>query len=165
MRSKDNPIYIGVDFGTTNTVVSLCDNSGATRTLLYPSVQGPLTTFRSILCYVIEDGESLSTTTRVLCGPAAIDAFLQHGEEARLIQSVKTFFKFEHWHRLSFLKRPAVLGELKAIKLSSDSPEKMARLRLFLEQELGFHLYQAVNQCKAALSAPGKSSPVTNLFP
>jgi hypothetical chaperone protein len=62
------------------------------------------------------------------------------------------YFEFEHWHRLSFLKRPAVLRELREMEVVSDSPEKIARLRLFLEHELGFHLYQAVNQCKTALS-------------
>jgi hypothetical chaperone protein len=62
------------------------------------------------------------------------------------------YFEFERWHRLSFLKRPAVLRELRAMEQVSDSPEKIARLRMFLEQESGFHLYQAVNRCKAALS-------------
>lgn len=326
---KESELYIGVDFGTTNTVVSFCDNAGITRTLQYPSSQGALSTFRSILCYVSDDS-SLNPQTRVYCGPAAIGAFLQHGEDARLIQSIKTFlssksfsgstihgkeytleqlvadflrgvvkvgqwpgqavnfsgavtvgrpvkfaggdgstgdalaaarlrtafaaagflninlalepeaaayffarrlekpatvlvadfgggtsdfsivkfdprtgatqalahagvgiagdtldyriidkviapafgkgsqfrpedkwlevpkwiyFEFEHWHRLSFLKRPAVLRELRQIELVSDSPEKIARLRIFLEHELGFHLYQAVNQCKTALSS------------
>ncbi len=329
MQSKAVPLYIGIDFGTTNTVVSLCDGAGTTRTLQYPSSQGALSTFRSILCYVSDDSDGLHPQTRVFCGPAAIDAFLQHSEDARLIQSIKTFlssksfsksaihgreytleqliadflrglvqvgqwpdqqidfsraitvgrpvrfagsdgaagdavaetrlrsafamagftginfalepeaaayffarrlkqpatvlvadfgggtsdfsivkfdpttgatqalahagvgiagdtldfriidnviapafgkgsrfrpedkwldvpkwiyFEFEHWHRLSFLKRPAVLRELRAMEQVSDSPEKIARLRLFLEQELGFHLYQAVNQCKTALS-------------
>jgi hypothetical chaperone protein len=334
MQVQQPPLYLGIDFGTTNTVVSLCDGAGVTRTLMYPSAQGPLATFRTILCYVAEDSDSLNPQTRVYCGPAAIEAFLQHGEEARLIQSVKTFlssssfskstihgkdytleqivadflrgllaaaqweaqrldsapdvaapvtvgrpvkfaggggstgdalaqtrlrkafagagftdinlalepeaaayffarrlrepatvlvadfgggtsdfsivrfdpgsgttqalahagvgiagdtldyriidkviapafgkgsrfrpedkwlevpkwiyFEFEHWHRLSFLKRPAVLRELQQIERTSDSPEKIAWLRIFLEQELGFRLYQAVNQCKTALSA------------
>ena len=329
MQAQVEPLYIGIDFGTTNTVVSLCDAQGATRTLQYPSSQGPLATFRSILCYVSDDADHLNPQTRVYCGPAAIDAFLRHGEDARLIQSIKTFlssksfskstihgreftleqlvadflrglvqagqwpahaktffdaitvgrpvqfaggdgaagnalaetrlrkafsdagftrihlalepeaaayffarrlkqpatvlvadfgggtsdfsivkfdprtgatqslahagvgvagdtldfriidkviapafgkgsrfrpedkwlevpkwiyFEFEHWHRLSFLKRPAVLRELQQMEVVSDSPEKIARLRLFLEHELGFHLYQAVNQCKTALS-------------
>jgi hypothetical chaperone protein len=328
-QEPPQPLYLGVDFGTTNTVVSLSDHAGATRTLVYPSAQGPLSTYRSILCYVAEDADGLFPQTRVYCGPAAIEAFLHHGEDARLIQSVKTFlssksfskstihgrdytleqivadflrglvqaaqwpdqrpdfsapitvgrpvkfagggssaedalaetrlrnafsaagfthinlalepeaaayffarrlrapatvlvadfgggtsdfsivkfdprtgvtqalahagvgiagdtldyriidkviapafgkgsqfrpedkwlevpkwiyFEFEHWHRLSFLKRPAVLRELQQIERSSDSPEKIARLRTFLEQELGFRLYQAVNQCKTELS-------------
>jgi hypothetical chaperone protein len=332
------PLYLGVDFGTTNTVVSLCDHTGATRTLVYPSAQGPLSTFRTILCYVAEDLDGLNPQTRVYCGPAAIDAFLHHGEDARLIQSVKTFlssksfskstihnrdytleeivadflrglikaaqwperapdfaapvtvgrpvkfaggggsaedalaesrlrrafgaagfkqihfglepeaaayffarrlrepatvlvadfgggtsdfsivkfdpasgatqalahagvgiagdtldfriidkviapafgkgsrfrpedkwlevprwiyFEFEHWHRLSFLKRPSVLRELRDIERTSDNPETIARLRIFLEQELGFRLYQAVNQCKTELS---KSESATLTF-
>lgn len=62
------------------------------------------------------------------------------------------YFEFEHWHRLSFLKRPAVLRELQGIAQVSETPEKIAWLRLFLEQELGFNLYQAVNRCKTELS-------------
>ncbi|MEQ1774057.1 MAG: Hsp70 family protein [Burkholderiales bacterium] len=327
-QDKSAPLFIGIDFGTTNTVVSLCDSAGVTHTLRYPTAQGLLSTFRSILCYVADDTEPLTPQSRVYGGPAAIEAFLQHGEEARLIQSIKTFlssksfsksaihgrdymledivadflrslvqaaqwpesanfsdavtvgrpvtfaggdgpagdtlaesrlrtafsaagfpninlalepeaaayffarrlkerttvlvadfgggtsdfsivqfdprtesmhalahtgvgiagdtldfriidnvvapefgkgsrfrpedkwlevpkwiyFEFEHWHRLSFLKRPVVLREIQEIELTSDCPEKIARLRIFLERELGFHLYQAVNQCKTALS-------------
>jgi hypothetical chaperone protein len=348
MQSNHNPTYIGIDFGTTNTVVSLCNNEGATCTLVYPSAQEAQSTFRSILCYVSEDAEGdggLHPNMRVYCGPAAIEAFLQYGEEARLIQSVKTFlssktfsksaihgreytleqivadflkgltkaaqwpdgtvksfdtaaavtvgrpvkfagggsseedalaekrlrgafaaagfarinlalepeaaayffarrlsepatvlvadfgggtsdfsvvkfdprtgvtqalghagvgiagdtldyriidnvvapafgkgsrfrpedkwlevpkwiyFEFEHWHRLSFLKRTSVLRELQSIELSSDNPESIARLRLFLEQELGFHLYQAVNRCKAALSGAEHAALVFNHGP
>ncbi|MBM3343825.1 MAG: Hsp70 family protein [Betaproteobacteria bacterium] len=318
-------LHIGVDFGTTNTVVALSDDAGNVRTLQFPSAGGLQSAFRSILCYVAEDADGFNPQTTVYCGPAAIEAFFRHGEQARLIQSVKTFlssksfskstihgrdytleeiladflrglwnagaagewlpanapitvgrpvkfagggdealaekrlrsgfaalskgridfalepqaaayffvrrlkapatvlvadfgggtsdfsvvrfdprtgatqalghagvgiagdtldfriidhviaplfgkgshfrpadkmlevpkwiyFEFEHWHRLSFLKRPAVLRELQQIELSSDSPQTIARLRLFLEQELGFHLYQAVNRCKAELS-------------
>lgn len=327
------PHYLGIDFGTTNSVVSVCDSAGATRTLVFASAQGPLSAFRSILCYVAIDTDGLHPASSVHCGPAAIAAFLQPGEDARLIQSIKTFlasksfakstihgrdytleemvtdflrgllkaahapdqpvdfaapvtvgrpvqfaggesqaadelaqtrlrsafaaagfshidlafepeaaayffarrlrepatvlvadfgggtsdfsavkfdpqadhgrgatralahagvdiagdtldyriidkvitpelgkgsrfrpadkwlevpkwiyFEFEHWHQLSFLNRPSVLRELRQIELSSDSPEKIARLRGFLERELGFQLYQAVNQCKTELS-------------
>ena len=45
-------LYLGIDFGTTNTVVSVCDGSGVTRTLLFPSEHGLLPAFRTILCYV-----------------------------------------------------------------------------------------------------------------
>ena len=345
MSAKANRTFIGVDFGTTNTVVSLCDSAGVTRTLVYPSAQGPvetLQTFRSILCYVSEEVDGFTVVNRVHCGPAAIEAFLQQADEARLIQSVKTFlssksfakstilgreytleeiiaeflrglvkaavwpegkadlagavtvgrpvkfagagdvagdalaesrlrgafaaagfadinlalepeaaayffarrlrepatvlvadfgggtsdfsivkfdphngttqalahagvgiagdtldyriidnvvapafgkgsrfrpetqwldvpkwiyFEFEHWHQLSFLKRPAVLRELQAIELTSDAPEKISRLRLFLEHELGFHLYQAVNQCKTALSQADEAELVFDFAP
>ena len=324
------PLHIGVDFGTTNTVVALSDVAGNVRALQFPSAGGPASyvqAFRSILCYVADDPDGLNPQTTVYCGPAAIEAFFRFSEDARLIQSVKTFlssrsfskstihgrdytleqivadfllglwaagewpagaaktgvpitvgrpvkfagengddalaearlrkafaaagfphiqfalepeaaayffvrrlrepatvlvadfgggtsdfsvvrfdprggvtqalghagvgvagdtldyriidhaiapafgkgsrfrpedkwlevpkwiyFEFEHWHRLSFLKRPPVLRELRQIELSSDAPEKIARLRLFLEHELGFHLYQAVNRCKSELS-------------
>ena len=337
--SRAGQTYIGVDFGTTNTVVSLADASGAVRTLVYPSAQGPLPTFRSVLCYVHEDNDALGGVKRVFCGADAIEAFLRQGDEARLIQSVKTFlssksfsrstihgrdysledivadflrgllkaaqwpdgvadltgtiavgrpvrfagdgddalaearlraaflaagianiefglepqaaaiffakrlcepatvlvadfgggtsdfsivqfdpetgktealahtgvgiagdtldyriidkvvapafgkgsrfrpqgrwlevpkwiyFEFEHWHRLSFLKRPAVLRELREIELTSDAPQALAWLREFLEQELGFHLYQAVNRCKTALSSADHAELVFEFAP
>src|SRR5688572_1248940 len=88
---RDESLHIGVDFGTTNTVVALCDDAGNARTLQFPSAQGPLPAFRSILCYVGDDPDSLNPQTTVYCGAAAIDAFFRFGEDARLIQSIKTF--------------------------------------------------------------------------
>ncbi len=332
MISQEERLFVGVDFGTTNTVVSLCDSAGRTQTLSFSTSQGQEQTFRSLLCYVsAEDGDDFGVSlSQTHCGRAAIEAFLEYGEQARLIQSVKTFlssqsfskthiqgreltlehmvadflkglmqalgwphggarecihpitvgrpvtfagggsaaeeaiavqrlrtafewvgfkdiqlvyepaaaayffsrrlqseatvlvadfgggtsdfsivrfnpkdgssqplghagvgiagdrldfsiidhvvapalgkgslfrpegkwlevpkwiyFEFEQWHRLSFLKRDSVLRELKKIELTSDSPEKIANLRLFLEYELGFHLYQEINRCKAQLS-------------
>ena len=109
------PLHIGVDFGTTNTVVSLCDDAGATRTLVYPSTQGPQSTsstFRTILCYVNDEGDDLSTTTRVFCGPAAIEAFLRHGEDARLIQSVKTFLASKSFSKSTIHGREYTLEQI-----------------------------------------------------
>jgi hypothetical chaperone protein len=62
------------------------------------------------------------------------------------------YFEFEQWHRLSFLKRPEVMRQLEQVEIVSEVPAKIAALRLFLQRELGFDLYRAVNQCKTALS-------------
>jgi hypothetical chaperone protein len=75
------------------------------------------------------------------------------------------YFEFEHWHQLSFLKRPAVLRELREIELTSDTPLAIAWLREFLEQELGFHLYQAVNRCKTELSSAEHAELVFEFAP
>ena len=114
MRDEHKPPFMGIDFGTTNTVVSLCNDTGATRTLVYPSAQGPQSTFRSILCYVSEDGDGLHAQTQVYCGPAAIDAFLHFGEDARLIQSVKTFLSSKTFSKSAIHGREYTLEQIVA---------------------------------------------------
>ena len=103
MAASNEAIHVGIDFGTTNTVICLCHGNGTTATLQFPSQQGPLSTFRSVICYVQDEVDDHSAATRVFCGPAAIEAFLLYGEQARLIQSVKTFlssksFSASHIH-------------------------------------------------------------------
>ena len=107
-------LYLGIDFGTTNTVVSVCDGSGVTRTLLFPSEHGLLPAFRTILCYVAEDPDGLDAATSVHCGPAAIEAFLRHGEDARLIQSIKTFLASQGFSKSNIHGRDYTLEEIVA---------------------------------------------------
>ncbi|HTE14808.1 MAG TPA: hypothetical protein VK642_07000, partial [Burkholderiales bacterium] len=114
MPPSDGRLHIGIDFGTTNTVVALSDDAGNTRTLQFPSAQGPLSAFRSILCYVGEDPDSLHPKTTVYCGPAAIDAFFHFGEDARLIQSVKTFLSSHSFSKSTIHGREYTLEQIVA---------------------------------------------------
>jgi len=50
------------------------------------------------------------------------------------------------------LRTPRTLREIKEIKRTSEQPEALAGLVHIIEEELGFHLYQAVNQTKLGLS-------------
>ena len=139
MSSETNPTYIGVDFGTTNTVVSLCDAAGVTRTLVYPSAQGPLSTFRSILCYVSEEGDGMASINRVYCGAAAITAFLQQADDARLIQSVKTFLSSRSFAKSNILGREYTLEDivadfLRGLVKAAKWPEASVDLNLDLAQ-------------------------------
>ncbi|MGI9435929.1 MAG: Hsp70 family protein, partial [Geminicoccaceae bacterium] len=60
---------------------------------------------------------------------------------------------FERWHHLSMmLRNPRTLRDIKEIKRTSEHPEALAGLLHIIEEELGFHLYQAVNRTKLALS-------------
>jgi len=79
---------VGVDFGTTNSVVALRHPDGSTRTLRH----GPALaeTFRTVLCFWAEEtrgGQHLAHAA----GPGAIAAYLEDPLDSRLIMSMKTY--------------------------------------------------------------------------
>ncbi len=59
---------------------------------------------------------------------------------------------FAQWHQLSWLKAPKTMAELRRLAAASDAPEALAALIAFIELDLGFELYAAVNAAKATLS-------------
>jgi hypothetical chaperone protein len=58
----------------------------------------------------------------------------------------------ERWHHLSFLRSPRTLGVLHEVLRDSLEPDKIAALIHLVENDLGYHLYRAVEATKAALS-------------
>ncbi len=76
---------IGIDFGTTNSVLALASpEDGGVRVARHGGDDNA-GNFRSILCF-IKDGTRLT----VKAGPAAVTAYLEQGNDCRLIQSVKS---------------------------------------------------------------------------
>lgn len=59
---------------------------------------------------------------------------------------------FARWHRLSMLRTPKTLRDLREVARLSSAPGKLADLITIIERELGFQLYQSVSRAKAALS-------------
>ncbi len=59
---------------------------------------------------------------------------------------------FSQWHRLSWLKAPATMAELKKLAAASDAAVTMERLIDFIDLDLGFELYQAISAVKVRLS-------------
>jgi hypothetical chaperone protein len=79
---------IGVDFGTTNSVVAVRQDDGSVAVLRHGP--GLRDVFRTILCFWAEEarGRQLLHET---AGPAAIDAYLEDPLDSRLIMSMKTY--------------------------------------------------------------------------
>ena len=76
---------IGLDFGTTNTVLALQRPGGATQVIRFPTPAGvPTSSFRTVLSFA-------GSAAAVDAGPFAIEAFLDDPQETRLIQSFKSF--------------------------------------------------------------------------
>ncbi|PZR30746.1 Hsp70 family protein [Caulobacter segnis] len=77
---------IGVDFGTTNTVVSMTHGDDKSRLIRFAIDNRDLFAFRSALSFHSVQGERV-----VEAGPWAIEAYLEEPLETRFIQSFKTF--------------------------------------------------------------------------
>ena len=77
---------IGIDFGTTNSVVALRHDDGRVTTLRH----GTSDVFRTVLCFWAEQTRGrLDLHHRA--GPAAIEAYLEDPLDSRLIMSMKTY--------------------------------------------------------------------------
>jgi hypothetical chaperone protein len=80
---------IGIDFGTTNTVVALAAPDGEAHLVSFPHDNEAVVAFRSALSFhaPVEDPSG-----RVVeAGPWAIDAYVEEPLETRFIQSFKTY--------------------------------------------------------------------------
>lgn len=80
---------IGVDFGTTNTVVAIADAEGNVRPVRFSHAEVAHEIFRSALCY--EDIPGSPRRIETSAGPFAIEQFLATPHEHRFIQSFKSF--------------------------------------------------------------------------
>ncbi|OYR20212.1 Hsp70 family protein [Brucella thiophenivorans] len=87
-QSRFDGVTMGIDFGTTNTVLSLASPDGSTAVLSVPKDGVDVTGYRSILCFWQdrETGERISES-----GPWAMDAFVNAPHSTRMLQSFKTF--------------------------------------------------------------------------
>ncbi len=89
---------IGLDFGTTNSVVALGDGRGGADLLSFAHGGAATDTFRSALCFWTDE-EGARTQLRHEAGPWAIDEYLAFPQDSRFIQSFKSVAAspiFEH---------------------------------------------------------------------
>ena len=62
------------------------------------------------------------------------------------------YANLERWHYLSFLRTSNVVEILKSARLRALEPEKIEALITLIDEDLGFHLHQAVQHLKFELS-------------
>ena len=77
---------VGIDFGTTNSVVAIAGAGGDGTVARHEP--GGSSNFRSVLCFV--KGRTNFEGPAITAGPEALAAYLDHGSDCRLIQSVKS---------------------------------------------------------------------------
>ena len=81
---------LGLDFGTTNSSLALLTPESGLQLASFPSLTGPLQSFRSVLYLEQARTGTGPRKTHSLTGPAAIEHYLQADEKGRLIQSLKS---------------------------------------------------------------------------
>jgi hypothetical chaperone protein len=98
---------IGIDFGTTNSVVAIRQDDGSVATRSHAS----LDVFRSVLCFWTEPGRG-RTELRQEAGPEAISAYLEDPLDSRLIMSMKTYLAQRSFTETRIFGHPFTLERL-----------------------------------------------------
>ena len=85
-------LTIGIDFGTTNTVLALSDAKGMTQVMRLNGPAGDSAGFRSALGFRMIPAADGSAPERIInAGPWAVETYLEDPLETRFIQSFKNF--------------------------------------------------------------------------
>ncbi|MGI4941524.1 MAG: Hsp70 family protein [Janthinobacterium lividum] len=99
---------VGIDFGTTNSVVAVLQPDGTARMLRAPGLE----VFRTVLCFWSERG-----ALRHAAGPHAVAHYLDDPEDTRLIMSMKTYLAQRSFSSTQVMGRPFTLEALVALFL------------------------------------------------
>jgi hypothetical chaperone protein len=81
---------IGLDFGTTNTVLARMTGAGTVQAQMFHNGTDVFSAFRTVLAFWREE-EAAGLSNRTEAGPWAIERFISDPLECRFLQSFKTF--------------------------------------------------------------------------
>jgi hypothetical chaperone protein len=81
---------LGLDFGTTNTVLALATGGSETQSMTFESSVGTTDTMRTALSFM-KDPVVGAQALKVEAGQAAIRQFIDNPGDCRFLQSIKTF--------------------------------------------------------------------------
>ncbi|WP_026261285.1 Hsp70 family protein [Kiloniella laminariae] len=87
--SNTKDLSIGIDFGTTNTVIALAERGGPVRSLRFSHNDSLFDVYRTLLCYemTIQSGRK---NVEVTGGPWALEQYINARGEVRFLQSFKS---------------------------------------------------------------------------
>src|SRR5271165_2556094 len=102
---------IGIDFGTTNSVVALLHADGTVTMARHAAGDSLVDVFRSILCFWAEERHGRQILHHA-AGPEAIAAYLGDPLDSRLIMSMKTFLAQKSFTETRIFGRPFTLERL-----------------------------------------------------
>jgi hypothetical chaperone protein len=101
---------LGVDFGTTNTVLALHDDDGAHVVVPFAAPEGDLTAFRSVLSF--RENPDPAHPRIMDAGPWAIEEYLEDPLDTRFIQSFKSFAASPHFQSTEIFGRRYAFDDL-----------------------------------------------------
>jgi hypothetical chaperone protein len=112
---------IGVDFGTTNSVVTMLRPDGSVETVRHAFGMAEMDVIRSVLCFW-NDGARDRVLMRHAVGPAAIEAYLDDPLESRLMMSLKSYLAQRSFTETRVFGRPYRLEGLIGLFLKAILP-------------------------------------------
>jgi hypothetical chaperone protein len=107
---------IGIDFGTTNSVVARLNPDGTTTTARFAAGDTEQDVFRSVLCFWTEHVRAGGRLHHA-SGPAAIEAYIDDPLDSRLMMSLKTYLAQASFTETRVFGRPFTLERLIALFL------------------------------------------------
>jgi hypothetical chaperone protein len=113
---------IGVDFGTTNSVVTALRPDGSVTTVRHAFGLAEMDVIRSVLCFW-NDGAKDRVVLRSAVGPAAIEAYLDDPLESRLMMSLKSYLAQRTFTETRVFGRQFTLEALIGLFLGEILPE------------------------------------------
>jgi hypothetical chaperone protein len=112
---------IGVDFGTTNSVVTRLRPDGFAETVRHRFGAAEIDVIRSVLCFW-NDGARNRVVLRSAVGPAAIEAYLDDPLESRLMMSLKSYLAQRSFTETRMFERKFTLDGLIGLFLHAILP-------------------------------------------
>jgi hypothetical chaperone protein len=109
---------VGIDFGTTNSVVSVLHSDGTLRTRRFAVSGAELETFRTLLCFWAEEDRK-GASLHHAAGPFAIQSYLDDPLSSRLIMSMKTYLAQRSFTQTQISGRSFSLEALVALFLKA----------------------------------------------
>lgn len=103
-------LTIGIDFGTTNTVVALADGQGPARLVRFSAPAAELFAYRSALAF--RAAPERPTGRLVESGPWAVETYVEDPAETRFIQSFKSFAASSSFTETQILNRRYAFEDL-----------------------------------------------------
>jgi hypothetical chaperone protein len=113
---------IGVDFGTTNSVVTLLAADGSASTVRHRFGTAEIDVIRSVLCFW-NDGARDRVVLRSAAGPAAIEAYLDDPLDSRLMMSLKSYLAQRSFVETRVFERKFTLEGLIGLFLRAVLPD------------------------------------------
>jgi hypothetical chaperone protein len=128
---------IGVDFGTTNSVVASLADDGNITTATYPLGQSTLDVFRTVLCFWSKETRGRRTLEHA-AGPAAVQSYLEDPLDSRLIMSMKTYLAQRSFTRTNIFGRIFTLEDMVSLFLGDLLSADAAKARVVAGRPVRF---------------------------
>jgi hypothetical chaperone protein len=120
---------IGIDFGTTNTVVSIIDSHNQAQLATFAFEGEELVAFRSALSFHADPDDPGARV--VEAGPWAIDAYMEEPIETRFIQSFKSYAASPQFQETRVIGRRYAFEDLLSaflLRLRAHAPGTLTRM-------------------------------------